>query len=112
MTLLEVTGDTFEAEVLGADRPVLVDFWGPRCQPCIALMPAVEALAEEHEDYLKVVKVDTSIRPNWRLSGQNKVLGLPAYLFFKDGQEVKRLSGDGVTKAKLAEAIDEIVNGT
>ena len=111
MTLLEVTGDTFEKEVLQADMPVLVDFWGPRCQPCIALMPAVEALAAEHEEHLKIVKVNASIRPNWRLSGENKVLGLPAYLFFNEGQEIKRLTGDGVTRASLAEAIEEIVSG-
>jgi thioredoxin 1 len=74
------------------------------------LMPAVEALAAEYQARLKVVKVNASIRPNWRLSGENKVLGLPAYLFFSGGQEIKRLSGDGVTRASLAEAIEEIVN--
>ena len=110
MALLEITGETFEEEVLQANKPVLVDFWGPRCQPCIALMPAVEALADEHAVHLKVVKVNANIRPNWKLSGDHKVLGLPAYLFFKDGSEVKRVTGNGITKQTLEEAIVEVLN--
>ena len=109
MGLLEVTGDNFEEEVLKADLPVLVDFWGPRCQPCIALMPAVEALAAEYEGHLKVVKVNASIRPNWRLSGEFKVLGLPAYLFFENGREIRRLTGDSVTAASLNDTVRELV---
>ena len=108
MALAEITGETFADEVLQADRPVLVDFWGPRCQPCLTLLPAVEALAEEHADHLKVVKVNASIRPNWRLCGDHKVLGLPAYLFFKDGKEVKRVTGNDVTREMLAEVIDDL----
>ncbi|MDP7643482.1 MAG: thioredoxin family protein [Anaerolineales bacterium] len=110
MALDEITGETFHDEVLQADKPVLVDFWGPRCQPCIALMPALEELAEEHVVALKVVKVDASIRPNWKLSGDHKVLGLPAYLFFKDGAEIKRVTGNGITKQILEEAIGEVLN--
>jgi len=109
MGLLEVTGDNFEDEVLNADRPVLVDFWGPRCQPCIALMPAVEALAEQYEEQIKVVKVNASIRPNWRLSGELKVLGLPAYLFFENGREIKRITGDGLTAASLNDAVKQLI---
>ena len=112
MALAEIMGETFTDEVLQADKPVLVDFWGPRCQPCLALMPAVEALAEEHADHLKVVKVNASIRPNWRLCGDHKVVGLPAYLFFQDGEEVRRVTGNGITRETLAQAIDEVVNGS
>ena len=112
MALAEITADAFDEEVFQADRPVLVDFWGPRCAPCLALMPAVEALAEEHMDHLKVVKVNASIRPNWRLCGDHKIVGLPAYLFFQGGKEVKRMTGKGITRETLAEAIDEVVNGS
>lgn len=112
LSLTDVTADTFDKEVFQADKPVLVDFWGPRCAPCLRLMPAVESLAEEHADHLKVVKVNASIRPNWRLCGDHKIVGLPAYLFFQDGKEVKRITGKGITRETLAEAIDEIVNGS
>ena len=110
MPLTEVTSENFPHEVLSADLPVLVDFWGPRCAPCIALMPAVEALAEQHAAQLKVVKVNANARENWPLSREHSVLGLPAYLFFRKGKEVKRLSGNNVTRQSLAEAIEELVN--
>jgi thioredoxin 1 len=110
MPLTEVTTETFPSEVLSADRPVLVDFWGPKCAPCIALMPAVEALAAEHAVRLKVVKVNANARENWPLSREHSVLGLPAYLFFHGGQEVKRLSGNNVTRQSLAEAIEAMLN--
>lgn len=109
MALPEVTTATFEQEVLAADRPVLVDFWGPRCQPCIALMPAVEALATEYASALKVVKVNANSRDNWQLCREQKVMGLPAYLFFRDGKEVKRVAGNEVTRQVLAESVQELV---
>jgi thioredoxin 1 len=111
VALPEITGDVFAAEVLEADRPVLVDFWGPRCQPCIALMPAVEALAAEHAELLKVVKVNANARPNWELCRQHGVMGLPAYLFFQNGQEWRRITGPNVTKETLAQSINELLAG-
>jgi thioredoxin 1 len=111
MPLPEVTGETFQQEVLQADRPVLVDFWGPRCQPCIALMPAVERLAEENAGRLKVVKVNANARPNWELCREHGVMGLPAYLFFAGGQERRRISGPNITAETLADAIHELLNG-
>ncbi len=110
MALLDVTGDTFEAEVLQAQKPVMVDFWGPRCQPCLALMPAVEALAKQYADLLKVVKVNANTRLNWRLCRDYKVVGLPAYLFFENGQEVSRVSGNNVTQETLVEAIELLLD--
>jgi thioredoxin len=108
MALPEITTATFAQEVLASDMPVLVDFWGPRCQPCLALMPAVEALAQAHADRLKVVKVNANTRENWQLCREQKVMGLPAYLFFRDGVEVRRLAGDQVTKQMLAESVEEL----
>ena len=109
MALPEITGETFAAEVLQAGRPVLVDFWGPRCQPCLALMPAVEALAEQHTGRLKVVKVNANARPNWELCRQQGVMGLPAYLFFQNGKQVRRLSGAEVTRQTIADSITELM---
>jgi thioredoxin 1 len=111
VALTEITGESFAAEVLQAGQPVLVDFWGPRCQPCLALMPAVEALAGEHAGRLKVVKVNANARPNWELCRQYGVMGLPAYLFFQDGQEWRRITGPNVTKESLAQSIRELLAG-
>lgn len=111
MPLPEITGETFEQEVLQAEQPVLVDFWGPRCQPCLMLMPAVEGLAQEHAGRLKVVKVNANARPNWELCRQYGVMGLPAYLFFNQGQEWRRVTGPNTTRDSLAESIQELLNG-
>lgn len=110
MALPEVNTQTFPEQVLQSDKPVLVDFWGPRCQPCIALMPAVEALAQEHAERLKVVKVNANARENWELCRTQSVMGLPAYLIFRDGKEVKRIAGANVTRETLVEAIGELFN--
>ncbi len=109
MALPEVNTTTFTQEVLESDKPVLVDFWGPRCQPCIALMPAVEALAQQYDGALKVVKVNANSRENWELCRTQKVMGLPAYLLFHRGQEVKRIAGADATKETLADSIAKLL---
>ena len=94
----EVTKDNFDQEVVASRLPVLVDFWGPRCVNCLALMPDVEAMASTHSNVLKVVKVDAP--QNRRLCLNLRVLSLPTYLIFKDGKEIERLVGE-VTREKL-----------
>jgi len=88
---IEVNADTFETEVVQSDLPVLVDFWGPKCGPCLALKPAVEELAESYGGKLKLAMIDAS--KNKRLCLNLKVLGLPTFLLYKDGEEVDRLKG-------------------
>ncbi len=104
---LELNRDNFESEVLQSKEPVLVDFWGPQCKPCLALMPAVEELEKDYAGRLKVTKLNAS--ENRMLCAKLRVLGLPTYLFYKDGAEVNRLTGDGITKSGLKEAVDAVV---
>jgi thioredoxin 1 len=111
MALPEVNTASFDEQVLQAEKPVLVDFWGPRCQPCIALMPTVEALARENAERLKVVKVNANARENWELCRTQSVMGLPAYLIFREGKEVNRLAGANVTRETLVEAIEGLFRG-
>jgi thioredoxin 1 len=54
--MLDVDKENFAQEVLEADKPVIVDFWGPSCQPCLKLMPDVEALEQAYGDQIKIVK--------------------------------------------------------
>ena len=89
--MLEVDKDNFEAEVLQASGAVLVDFWGEKCEPCKALMPDVHRLAEQYGDKLKMCKLNTS--QNRRLAISQKVLGLPTFIVYKDGERVKEISG-------------------
>jgi thioredoxin 1 len=104
-----VSRDTFADDVVAAShsQPVLVDFWGPRCGPCLAMMPWVESLAEEVADTLKIVKVNSA--ENRRLCVDLRVLGLPTFLLYRDGQEVRRLTGDGCTPRTIAEAVREAI---
>ncbi|MPZ70107.1 MAG: thioredoxin [Actinobacteria bacterium] len=91
----KVTRDTFEEEVLGSDVPVVLDFWGPRCVPCIRLEPSVMELNDSMQGAVKFYKV---IAPeNRMLCVDLRVMGLPTFLAFRDGQEVGRLTGDDIS---------------
>ncbi|MEZ4241451.1 MAG: thioredoxin domain-containing protein [Myxococcota bacterium] len=87
----EVTDASWQAEVLDSPVPVLVDFWGPNCPPCVAISPHVEALAGEHDGALKVVKVN--IHQNMRTASQFKILTMPTFVVLKSGREVARQKG-------------------
>ncbi len=103
----EVDKESFETEVVGSELPVVVDFWGPQCVPCLALMPGVEALAETYEDRVKVTKVEA--QKNRRLCLSLKVLSLPTFLFYKDGKEVSRLAGDNVSLGMIEDRLKSLL---
>jgi thioredoxin 1 len=88
---LEVTDETFEAEVLNSDKPVLVDFWAEWCGPCRMIAPSVKAIAEEYGDRLKVAKVDTDENP--AVPGRYGIVGIPTVMLFKGGNVVERVTG-------------------
>jgi thioredoxin 1 len=104
---VELNRDNYETEVVQSQTPVMVDFWGPQCKPCLALMPAVDRLEKEYEGKLKVGKVNAV--QNRMLCARLRVIGLPAYLFYKDGAEVKRLTGEQTTEEDLAAALKELL---
>ncbi|MCL2365225.1 MAG: thioredoxin [Defluviitaleaceae bacterium] len=83
--MIELTKDNFEAEVLQAEGLVLVDFWSPKCDPCMALLPEVEKLAAAYASKAKFCKLDTM--GNKRLAIGQKVLGLPTLVIYKDGEK-------------------------
>jgi len=98
---LEVTDETFEAEVLKSDKPVLVDFWAEWCGPCRMIAPSVKAIAEEYGDRLKVAKVDTDENP--AVPGRYGIVGIPTLMLFKGGEPVARIVGAKPKAALLAE---------
>lgn len=102
----EINADTFKEEVLESKSPVLVDFWGPSCGPCLALSPFVDDLAGKYDKKLKVVKVDAS--KNRRLCLNLKVLGLPTFVLYRDGKEVDRLTGGSLTIGQIEGSVRKI----
>jgi len=105
--MIELNRDTFEEETKSGDVPVMVDFWGPRCGPCLRLMPAVEELEEEYAGRLKVTKLNSA--ENRLLCAKNQVMSLPSFLFFKGGEEVHRINGEDLTKESIKEAIESVL---
>lgn len=101
--MIELNRDNFEAEVTNAEGYVLVDYWGPTCEPCKALMPHVEKLAEEYGDKVKFTSLDISKAR--RLAIGQKVMGLPALIIYKDGEEVERLAEAEATAAAIEEMV-------
>ena len=99
----EATKENFRELV--ADGQVLVDVWGPDCQTCLALMPHVEKLAEESDGTLRVVKLEAPKAR--RLCMELKLMGLPAFLLFRDGEEVGRINGPQVTADSLTNWLEE-----
>ena len=91
MDAQHVTDSNFEAEVLKATGPVLVDFWAEWCGPCRALLPNVDALAAEKGSVIKVVKVNVDESPD--SPSKYGVRSIPALYIFKDGQVVAQTVG-------------------
>jgi thioredoxin 1 len=87
----DVTDATFEAQVLQAAEPTLVDFWAAWCGPCKMVAPAVEAIAEEYDGRLRVAKMDVDANPETP-QGLG-IMGIPTLILFKDGAEVTRIVG-------------------
>ena len=100
MTTTSVTDDSFHAEVLESERPVIVDFWAAWCGPCRVMSPILEELAAERPD-LRVVKVDTD--RNQRVAAEYGVLSMSTFMVFRDGAPVGQIVGARPKKRLLAD---------
>ena len=105
--MIEATIETFDD--LSREGEVLVDIWGPQCQPCLALMPAVEALEQTYGDRVRFLKVNAP--DNRKICRDLRVAGLPAYLTMRGGVEVERLTSNATTPEQIEQAIVRLING-
>ncbi len=104
MTPVKVTDDTFETDVLKADKPVLVDFWAEWCGPCKQIAPALEQIAQELGDSVTIAKVNIEDSPT--TPSRYGVRGIPTLMLFKGGQMASMKVG-AMPKAKILEWLNE-----
>ena len=90
MSVLHITKETFEKEVLNSNKPVLLDFWATWCGPCRMIGPILDEIAEERED-IKVCKINVDEEPE--LAAQYQITSIPTLFVVKDGKVVNQSLG-------------------
>ena len=90
VSVIKVSNENFNSEVISSDKPVLIDFYADWCGPCKMLSPVVDKLAEEHSEF-KVVKVNVDENPD--LAGSYQVMSIPTLVVIENGKEVNRSMG-------------------
>jgi thioredoxin 1 len=103
---VHITDDTFEAEVLQADKPVVVDFWATWCGPCKMIAPILEEVASEMSEQVKVAKLD--VDANNKTPGKYNIMSIPSLLFFKNGELVDQVVG-AIPKAQLMARLEKVL---
>lgn len=104
MPTINVTDETFKSDVLGSDKPVLLDFWAEWCGPCKQMTPALEELASELDGKVVIAKLNIEDSPETPTNFH--VRGVPTLMVFKGGEVVATRSG-AMTKSKLSEWLAE-----
>jgi thioredoxin 1 len=104
MTTKKITDASFEADVLSADKPVLVDFWAEWCGPCKMIGPALEELSDELGERVTIAKINIDENPD--APGKYGVRGIPTMILFKGGAPAATQVG-AAPKSKLKAFIEE-----
>ena len=98
--IIDVTDNTFQAEVLESEKPVLVDFWAAWCGPCRVIAPILEEIAADRDD-LRIVKLN--IDENQETPVSLGIMAIPTMILFRNGTEAKRITGTKPRKRLEAE---------
>ncbi|HEY9627128.1 MAG TPA: thioredoxin [Coleofasciculaceae cyanobacterium] len=105
-SVITLTDDSFQQEVLASTQPVLVDFWAPWCGPCRLIAPIVESLAADFADRVKVAKLNTDQFD--RVATQYQIHAIPTLLIFRDGQVVDEIVGV-LPQKELADKLNAVL---
>ncbi|HEX4832393.1 MAG TPA: thioredoxin [Trebonia sp.] len=101
-----VTDETFDAEVLKNDKPVIVDYWAEWCGPCRQVAPVLEEIAKEYAGKIDVVKLNIDENPT--VSARYKIMAIPTMSVFQNGEIVKQIVGAKPKAALLRELAEYI----
>ena len=104
--VIEFTASGFATDVLGADAPVLVDFWAEWCGPCKMIAPVLEELASEYGEKLKICKMDVDANPE--TAPKYGIRGIPTLILFNNG-DVAGTKVGALSKSQLSEFIDSAI---
>lgn len=104
MATQKVDNNNFQADVLGADVPVVVDFWAEWCGPCKAIGPSLEEISDEMEGKIKITKLNIDENPD--IAAQYGVRSIPTLVLFKDGEPASMQVG-----AKQKSGLVDWING-
>lgn len=104
--IVYLTDDTFETEVVNAEKPVLVDYWADWCGPCKMIAPILDEIAEEYKDKVKIAKLNIDENPS--TPPKYGIRGIPTLMLFKGGN-VEATKVGAVSKSQLTAFIDSNV---
>ena len=106
--MVELDKENFDQEVTESKGVVFIDFWSPKCEKCLELLPEIEALAEKNANKAKFCKLDAAA--NRRLSIAQKVMGLPAFVLYLDGERKFMFDAGNIDMDEIQAKLDELAN--